>query len=552
MSVVSVLLGNPRSRRSTPCGVFVRNETYSGGPIVGGALLLLAAIHTPARAQEMHVVRGAGPFADPVRLASDRHEPGRVWVVELGGRIRSVVGDVVRPAPFLDIESEIEAAGESGLFALAFHPEYPVDRRCYVHFVERQTLRAVVREYVVADPPDAVVPGSGIDILALPSTSHGHRGGPLAFGPDGMLYVAMGNQGPTSNSQSLAVPWGKILRLDVDAPAPHVPADNPYTALDDGAHDLIWASGLRNPWSMSFDRGTGDLWIADVGDSRYEEVDVQRANAGPPGSPGYQGGRNYGYKCYEGTYCTGYPGCTCPMAGFIDPLFVELTAGLGAIIGGFVYRGSDLPALRGDYLYGGFSGRVWKRSYDGQVAGPAIALTTLLEPPGLDQLSGLVAIGEDWRGEICLLTLGPVSWLWRVVPGPQPCIGPDVVCTSRPNSFGWNAALYLEGTPCISADDVSVRVYQCIPGSTGQLVLGRPAPAVVFGNGSLCLGGPLVRRAPVALSANGSALIDADPSSLPIAQLPGQTWAYQFVYRDASAPPSFVNTTGASSFTFGP
>lgn len=523
-------------------------------PPLRAFLLAAAALASPVPAQVVHLEPFAGPFDWPLAMASTRREPDRAWVAERPGTVRAVVGSSIRPTPFLDIRTEVFALGESGLLSIALHPRFPDVRRCYVHFV-RLDLASVVREYVVADPPDAVVPGSGVDVLVLPSSNAGHRGGAIAFGPDGMLYVAIGNQNVPANSQSLAVPFGKLLRLDVDAPAPHVPPDNPYAAPGDGAHDLIWANGLRNPWRISFDRGTGDLWIADVGDGTFEEVDVQRPSAGPPGGPEYRGGRNYGFPCYEGSFCTDAAGCACPMTGFEPPTFEVPHSQAPAIIGGYVYRGAAIPSLRGSYVHGGLTGRVWARTWDGQSAGPAVSLTTQLDPPGAAvALSGLHSFGEDAAGEICLIGQLPYGWIWRIAPGPQPCPSvPTTLCASTHNSTGLTGRFDMyQSSPCLSMDTVSAYVSRCPPHATGRAFVGAPGPTIPFGNGTRCMSAPIARMPPVVLDQIGGVVLDLDPSSLPLVFLPGQAWAYQFLFRDASAPPAFMNTTSTAALTFGP
>lgn len=522
-------------------------------PLLRALLLASAALAQPALAHDIHAEPFAGPFDEAVAMASTRREPGRVWIAEIAGRVRAVVGTSIRREPFLDIRSEVSFGGEDGLLGIALHPRFPDVRRCYVHFV-RNDAASVVREYLVSDPPDTVVPNSGVDLVVLPSSGVAHRGGAIAFGPDGMLYVAIGNQGPEANSQSLAVPFGKILRVDVDAPAPHVPPDNPYAAANDGAHDLIWASGLRQPWRLSFDRGTGDLWIADVGDVTFEEVDVQRPSAGPPGGPDYMGGRNYGYRCYEGSLCTNDTGCTCPMTGFVPPTFEVAHSQANAIIGGFVYRGVAIPSLRGRYVYGANNGQVWARSYDGQTVGPVETLTELLDLPGPFSTLSLNSLGEDSNGEIYMLGTFGYGWIYRIAPGPQLCPGaPTELCTSTPNSTGAIGRFSLNSShPCLVVDTVRGSVTLCPPNATGRAIVGAPGPTIPFGNGTRCMGAPIIRTPPVVLSQYGMAVIHLNPSTLPIAFHPGQTWAYQFMFRDAQAPPYFMNTTSTTALSFGP
>ena len=313
---------------------------------------------------------------------------GRLFVIEKQGRIRIVADGQLAPQPFLDIAAIIDSGpNERGLLGLAFHPNYASNGRFFVNYTDLGG-DTVVAEYRVADDPDRADPASAQVLLTQEQPYRNHNGGMLAFGPDGMLYVALGDGGwagdPQGRGQRLDTLLGKLLRLDVSAPGVYrVPPDNPFVG-ESIARDEIWAYGLRNPWRFSFDRANGDLYIADVGQNSFEEIDFA-----PASSPG---GENYGWRVMEGLSCF-EPGRDCNSPRFTPPIAVYGRDGGCSVTGGYVYRGAAYPALVGAYVFGDYcSGKLWTLRRD---AGGAWRMT----------LQGEVAVqitsfGEDEAGEI--------------------------------------------------------------------------------------------------------------------------------------------------------
>jgi glucose/arabinose dehydrogenase len=285
------------------------------------------------------------------------------------------------------------SGSEQGLLGLAFHPGYAQSGLFFVNYTDRAGDTVVSRFSLGADPARAD-PASEVVLLALEQPAANHNGGHLAFGPDGYVYIGTGDGGASGdrfgNGQNGATLLGAMLRLDVDGGEPYaVPPGNPF--LDDpGVRDEIWAIGLRNPWRYSFDRLTGELYIADVGQNQYEEVNVQ-----PAGSPG---GENYGWPIMEASHC--FPESqTCSQEGLILPV-VEYDHGQGcSVTGGYVYRGETFPSLRGIYLFGDYcSGRIWglARSAGGTWQAAELAQTDLR----------ISSFGEDEAGELYVLDMG--------------------------------------------------------------------------------------------------------------------------------------------------
>jgi glucose/arabinose dehydrogenase len=287
----------------------------------------------------------AGNIGQPVDIAVPGDGSGRVFVVEQSGRIRIVRDGSLVETPFLDIVDRIASGGERGLLGLAFHPDFPEDPRFFVNYTDRNGDTVIAEYELLASDPDAGDPNSERVLLQIDQPFPNHNGGAVVFGPDGMLYIATGDGGsggdPQGNGQRLDTPLGKILRIDVDDPgsdgrAYGVPDDNPFLA-DPGAMPEIWLTGLRNPWRIRFDDATGDLWIGDVGQGEWEEIDVARAGAS---------GLNYGWNRMEGFDCF-EPRDGCDQSGLTLPVAVY-GHGLGcAVIGGVVVRDPNQPLLDG-------------------------------------------------------------------------------------------------------------------------------------------------------------------------------------------------------------
>jgi glucose/arabinose dehydrogenase len=359
-----------------------------------------AAPNDPAAAIALQLV--TKDLNQPVYVTHAGDGSGRLFVVEKAGTIALLRDGKPAAAPFLDITSLVNSDGnEQGLLGLAFHPQYAKNGRFFVYYTARNGDDTLAR-YQVSGDPDHADPATGTVLFAVPDPAPNHNGGMLAFGPDGYLYAGLGDGGsagdPWDNGQSRNALLGKLLRLDVDNGEPYsIPADNPWPSSAD-ARGEIWAYGLRNPWRFSFDRANGDLYIGDVGQNAYEEIDVQRA--------GGKGGLNYGWNTREGLHC--YRSQSCDTAGFVDPV-AEYDHGEGcSITGGYVYRGKAFPSLQGRYIFGDYcSGTIWSL----QENGGAWERRKLL-----DSRLSISSFGEDEAGELYLTSLGE-DGLYRVVGG---------------------------------------------------------------------------------------------------------------------------------------
>ncbi|HXI80418.1 MAG TPA: PQQ-dependent sugar dehydrogenase [Verrucomicrobiae bacterium] len=338
-----------------------------------------------------------GGLVNPLAVGNAGDGTGRLFVAQQGGQIRIVRGgDLIGP-PFLDISDRITTGGERGLLGVAFHPGYPKDPRVFVDYTDTNGDTRVSSFHVDPANPDRLDPSTEQRIVFVAQPFANHNGGALAFGPDGFLYISLGDGGsggdPLGNGQSLKTLLAKILRIDVDTTtgdrAYGIPPGNPYADGSDGRRPEIWLTGLRNPWRMSFDRRTGDLWIGDVGQNAWEEVDVQRAGA--------PGGTNFGWNRMEGSHCY-KPATDCQ-----DPDLTLPVAEYGhdqgcTVIGGDVDRGTAQPLLAGVYLFADYcSGRVWAidPSVDGARSPTLVA----------DTDHAFSAFGEDEAGELYAVDL---------------------------------------------------------------------------------------------------------------------------------------------------
>ncbi len=286
----------------------------------------------------------------------------RLFVVEQAGLIKILESSgSVKPLPFLDITDRVNSAGnEQGLLGLAFHPDYSTNGYFFVNYTDL-TGDTVVSRFSVAADPDLADSSSEVLLLSFSQPFANHNGGDIAFGPDGFLYIAIGDGGsagdPQNNGQNPATFLGKILRIDVDSGSPYgIPVDNPFVGVS-GTLDEIWALGLRNPWRISFDRSSGDLWIADVGQDVGEEINHQLSVS--------TGGENYGWRCYEGTSPFNSTGCDTP-GNYKFPVFEYLHSPHCSVTGGYVYRGTEYPDLDGHYIFADYcSGHFWSLKWDG-------------------------------------------------------------------------------------------------------------------------------------------------------------------------------------------
>ncbi len=350
-------------------------------------LAALLLISTVSVAQEIRLREVAKGLEMPVGIAH-AHD-SRLFITTQRGRIFVFDGTKLLPEPFLDIRPQVLCCGEAGLLGLAFHPRFNENGLFYVDYVDFNG-DIVIARYEISSDPDIADESSGIILLTIPHREFGnHYSGQLVFGPDNYLYVGTGDGDsagdPLGNAQNLQSLLGKILRLDVDHDFPYaIPPSNPFIGQS-AARPEIWAYGLRNPWRFSFDRESGDLWIADVGQGLWEEINLQPATSG--------GGENYGWPLMEGLHCY-EPHTDCDEPSITFPIFeYGHDGGTCSITGGYRYRGSRYPRLRGVYIYGDFcSGLIW-----GAVQLPEGTWSSRLL---LDARFPISSFGEDAEGEL--------------------------------------------------------------------------------------------------------------------------------------------------------
>jgi glucose/arabinose dehydrogenase len=345
-------------------------------------------------------------FAKPVFLTSAHDGTGRLFVVEQGGKIKVIARDgTVLPTPLLDLSARVSKGSEQGLLGLAFHPSFRTNGKFYVDFTNLAG-DTVINEYRLSPPGSNHVTLAGRRVLTIGQPYANHNGGDIAFGPDGFLYIGMGDGGsggdPGNRAQSLNTLLGKILRINVNGHTATrgylIPSSNPYVGR--AGRDEIWSYGLRNPWRFSIDSATGALWIGDVGQNRYEEVDRSLKGIYRVGGRA----RNYGWRVLEGRHCY-LPATGCSRVGKTMPLieYAHDNANTSddncAVTGGYVYRGNAYPLLRGQYVYGDFcSGRIWTIS-----AGASSLVRPTLR---LDTSLAISSFGLNGGGELFVLSLG--------------------------------------------------------------------------------------------------------------------------------------------------
>lgn len=334
----------------------------------------------------------ASGLDQPLFLTFAPGDASRLFVVEQTGRIRVVRDGVLLDAPFVNLSGRVSCCGERGLLGLAFHPDYARNGRFFVNFTNVDGDTEVI-ELARSSDPDLASPATIRGFFTVEQPFANHNGGMLAFGPDGYLYVGLGDGGaagdPQNNAQNPNVKLGKILRIDVDAYPEPPPGNAP------GGDPDVLHRGLRNPWRFSFDRATGDLFIGDVGQNRFEEIDVAPAGAG---------GLNFGWRVMEASQCY-QPRDACDRSGLVLPV-VEYDRDAGcSVTGGYVYRGAALPGLVGRYLYADYcSNRVFSFRWSGGAASDSVELTGDLDPDGV--LQGITSFGEDAAGELYLTSQG--------------------------------------------------------------------------------------------------------------------------------------------------
>jgi glucose/arabinose dehydrogenase len=396
----------PGCATSGPTSQATQTPTVTGSPTPASpSPNTVPPLATPsgpsANNRSFKLTRIANGFQDPLEVVSAGDGSGRLFIVEQIGRIRIVKNGALLPAPFLDIRSLVTTGGsEQGLLSVAFHPQFRTNGVFIVNYTRSSKTPADVGDTVIAryraNPPSSDVADrtSGEALLVVNQPQSNHNGGLVMFGPDGLLYIGMGDGGaggdsgpghaPEGNGQSLTTLLGKLLRIGVAATGPYtIPSGNPN--LGAGARREILAYGLRNPWRFSFDRATGDLYIGDVGQNAYEEIDFQ-----PQGAAG---GVNYGWPVWEGSHLYRQGPTKTPDT---KPVAEYSHAGRQcSVTGGYVYRGTRIPALAGFYVFGDYcAGKLWTLV---RFAG-AWRLSPLRDTP-----YSISSFGEDEAGELYLV-----------------------------------------------------------------------------------------------------------------------------------------------------
>jgi glucose/arabinose dehydrogenase len=385
-----------------------QDRRYRGRLSLGFLLLLLVASAGEAATLQPFL----SGLSSPVFVTNAKDGTNRVFVVEQSGVIKVVQPGSTTPTVFLNIASKVLSGGEQGLLGLTFHPHYASNRRFFIDYTRQTDGATVIAEYQVsAGDPNVADPGEIIH-LAIAQPFVNHNGGMVEFGPDGYLYIGMGDGGsandPGNRAQNVDVLLGKILRIDINSPNGSAsyssPATNPYFGATPGA-DEIYAIGLRNPWRFSFDRATGTLWVGDVGQDSWEEVDIVTL------------GGNYGWRVFEGTHCTGLDPTQCSAGGYTAPVAeYPHTAGRCSITGGYVYRGSAGALPTGQYVYADYC------------TGEIFSFGGLL----LDTAFNISSFGEDEAGELYVVSLGGTISKFvpdPPVPTPTPTAPPAVTPT---------------------------------------------------------------------------------------------------------------------------
>lgn len=393
--------------------------------VVAVALWLCVVASSSAAIQLISVASG---LSSPTFVANAGDGSNRLFIVEQAGTIRVLQPGSSTPTLFLDIHSKVVAGGEQGLLGLAFHPQYTSNGRFFVYYTRAGDGTLVIAEYHVSADPNVADPAETV-LLTIPHpTNTNHNGGMLAFGPDHLLYIGVGDGGsandPPNNAQNINVLLGKILRIDVSLPGVYSsPSSNPFFGSTPGA-DEIFAYGFRNPWRFSFDRVTGVQWVGDVGQGAREEVDMPIVNGG-----------NYGWRVYEGLLCTNNDPSLCNPGNYIFPIFdYTHINGRCSITGGYVYRGSQGALPGGTYVYGDYcSGEIF--AWDGSAQ-------TLL----LDTALNISSFGEDEQGELYVVNLG--GTVSKIASAASCTYSISPTAATYPNGGGAGSVAVTTGTGC--------------------------------------------------------------------------------------------------------
>ena len=383
------------------------------------SLALTATLAAAVPSAALQTARVASGLNRPIFVTAP---PGddRLFIVEQRGVIRILQNGALLPTPFLDINALIPDPSdfdERGLLGLAFDPDFVNNRRFYVNYISNSIDTIIARYLVSQGDPDVADPNSSEILLTIDQPFNNHNGGTIAFSPlDGYLYVGMGDGGSSGDPEERAQnpqEWlGKVLRIDVSGASGYVvPADNPFVG-NPAYRPEIWALGVRNPYRSSFDRQTGDLWIADVGQNLWVEISFEAAGSG--------GGFNYGWDIMEANHCF-EPPSGCDQTGLVLPIH-EYSHNEGcSITGGCVYRGAAIPSLAGTYFFADYcTNKIWSLRYDGQSVSEFTDRTVELAPGGGLSIGAISGFGEDGDGELYIVDRGSTTTgeVYKILPDP--------------------------------------------------------------------------------------------------------------------------------------
>jgi glucose/arabinose dehydrogenase len=510
-------------------------------------LLALLACASPALAQDLTTELIVSGLENPTDLQSP---PGddRLFVA-LGAKGIYIIEDgVLLGVPFLNMNAEV---GQSrGFVSMCFHPDYANNGKFYVVYSSAGASQLVEYEVSTTNPYAADRNTAKTIAGPEPLPSGTHNWDCVQFGPDGMLYLSTGDGSAigdfvNNRAQDPMSLFGKILRFDPSLPAPYIPADNPYVG-DFTTRDEIWARGLRNPWRFAFDGVTGDMWLGDVGLSSWEEINFVPAGAGASA--------NFGWRCLEGSSCTNFGTCSplCGDANWIAPAYEFPHTDLRcASIGGYVYRGQEIPVLQGKYLFSDYcTSRVFSTRHDGQGLSDFTELTDQLVPnDGVSSLDFVGSFGVDGHGELYLIENG-AGEIFKIIKQS----GFFAYCDANPNSTGVGATISGSGSVSVADNFTLLRANNLPTNRLGYFLMSDTAGFIpLFGGsqGNLCLGVPLIRFVANAMNSGpaGQLTLLPDFASLPGGAqfLPGESWNFQAWYRDAG---STSNTTHGLRVTF--